>query len=88
MGDDATDIKIEKDVPMPPGGGRVVSQPFPFDKMKKGDSFFVAGDKAQSLLSNRSRNYAVKNGVKFATRTVTETVNGKQVKGGRIWRVE
>lgn len=80
---DETEFKIEKGVPIPPGGGRPTA-PYPFDKMEVGDSFFTAGEKAQSRISNSAKNYATKKGVKFTTRTVTEG----GVKGARIWRIE
>lgn len=73
-----TEIKVDKDIPMPPR--RKERRKWPFDEMNVGDSFFAPevkaahfGPYARRLLPKR-----------FTTRTVTEN----DIRGIRVWRFE
>jgi len=71
------EIKVEKNVPMPPSITR-----YPFRKMNVGDSFFAPG-KTGTDISKASQIYKA-DGLRFTARTVVE--NG--IKGARAWRTK
>ena len=79
-------ITIEKNVPIPPRGGRKARPPkYPFADMVVGDSFFVEADQEQAPKKSASiglswRKHANIEGAKFTTRIVDG--------GVRCWRTE
>jgi hypothetical protein len=72
-----TDIKIDKNVPIPETSG--AGALYPFAEMEVGDSFYVEG-KTTAQLQNSASHWRKRKGWKFRTRT--------EDKGARIWRVE
>lgn len=85
-------IKIDKNVPIPPGAGRK-TQIYPFEDMEVGDSFFVAG-KNSDQLTNAAAHYRKRNNWGFSARNAEEVAinpeTGAQgvIKGARIWRTK
>jgi hypothetical protein len=71
-----TDIKIEKNVPMPEARGETI---YPFSDMEVGDSFFVPG-RTPNQMQNSASHWRKKNGWKFTT--------ARENDGTRIWRKE
>lgn len=72
-----TDLKIEKDVPLPPRSSGD-SKKSVLWRMSVGDSVLVT-DASQSVVAARAKSVANRSGYKFATR---------KVEGGvRVWRV-
>ncbi len=83
-----TEIKIEKNVPIPPkGGGPNGPYKYPFDRLGVGDCFSVSGvggslAKITRRLRGAAHRYSKSHGIKF---TVRELPDEGVV---RIWRVE
>lgn len=69
---------IERGIPIPPKANR--KQMYPLDDMKRGDSFFVKGKKADSLNGTIYRAAKRRPSWKFLVRTVPG--------GVRVWRVK
>jgi hypothetical protein len=86
------EIKIDKNVPIPPGAGARASV-YPFEDMEVGDSFFAAG-KTSDQLTNAGAHYRKKNGWGFSARNTEEmgihpeTGAEAPIKGARIWRTK
>lgn len=72
----ATDIKIEKGIPLPKQNGRAVR--YPFDGMEINDSFYVPGIKSSADIRGSIGYAMAKRGWKFACR--------KDGDGVRVWR--
>lgn len=73
----AREIKIDKNVPIPP------KHQYKFRELEVGDSFFVPGGDIKHLWSLASSAQRT-NGFKFRMKTLRE--NGEQ--GVRVWRIE
>lgn len=72
-----SDIKIEKQIPIPFGAGNKNRTLFPWEKMEIGDSIFIEGRTTRSLSS--AHKWGKKDNRRFCLRTV---------EGGiRIWRI-
>lgn len=74
-------IKIEEDVPMPVVGNRGRQRIYPFQLMRKGDSFFTP-DKTPAQLSSVAYNWAKRHNpnAKFVAK--------REGNGTRIWRYQ
>lgn len=72
------EIKIDHNVPPPVGR---IRGKYPWNKMKKGDSFFAPTPFLGGIATAAA--YRIGNGCKFITKTVTE----RGVKGKRVWRI-
>lgn len=75
-----SEFKINKAIEIPPRQTGLGSGKYPWDKLKVGDSFFVA-DRDSSNIQAPTR--LTRRGYKFATRKWAE---GKQT-GVRVWRI-
>lgn len=72
-------IEIEKKVPMPSVGSRGRQRIYPFDKMSKGDSFFIA-EKTPTQLSSVAYNWAKRYSPD------SKFIAKREKNGARIWR--
>lgn len=72
------EIKIERGIPIPLRNSERESV-YPFAKMKIGDSFKVARDKAQSVRAS-ANSFGIKHKRKFVVRKIE--------RGYRCWRVK
>lgn len=84
-------LKIESNIPIPARtytGGRAMS--YPFDELQPGQSVFIPGDEAtQRAAISSAASWRKRRGgtLQITTRAnQTAVVNGKEVKGARIWR--
>jgi len=68
-------IDIEKGIPFP----AIRCRKYPFDKMEKGDSFFIATDKLNSV-HNSASVWGRRHNMKFVVRKVDD--------GARVWRIK
>jgi len=73
------EIKIEKNVPMPPRMGPGIKAKYPWKELEVGDSFFVNGGTKTTTISRLACHHAALTGRKFAVRTEGE--------GARVWRI-
>lgn len=81
--------KVEKNVKIPEKGlHRTRKLKYPFADLEKGDSFMVPNAKSSTI--SGAMNYAKKRfeDRHFISRTVVEEIDGKEVKGIRVWRTE
>jgi len=91
---------IEHGIPIPQekrGGQRQIYRFYPFEKMEKGDSFWVPAGVRSDKLSKAINHFSGKSGWKFVKRGMTKNgrmnkevsgVEGKTVRGYRVWRVK
>jgi hypothetical protein len=75
-----SDVKIEKNIPIPGIRGGALTRKYPFNEMEVGDSIFVEKRKGLYNPGNAAGNYGKTHGMKFSVR---------KVEGGfRIWRIK
>lgn len=81
-------FKIDRGVPLPAGKARGYQRQYPFDKMKVGDSFFVATKEQKAKQTNllnaaaHFRNYA-----RTAAGKLFRIKTGLETGGIRVWRI-
>ena len=73
-----TDIKIEKNVPVPSGAGRGRNPLYPFTDMEIGDSFALplvaeaGGSTATNRVNQAASQHSRRHGAKFTVRTLRD----------------
>ena len=80
MNEKESDVKIEKNIPIPEACGGAITRKYPFNEMEVGDSIFIEGRKGSYTPGNAAHNYGKNHGKKFTSR--------KENDGFRIWRIE